>query len=201
MILCFTRKHWIATLPLVVPYLLYLSVLIVFFAMISQFQLPSLNEPFFELLVILVILSTGYATHRFFLKMINYFLNVIVITNFRIIEISKTVFVHDDQESIDIDRIEDIQIYQVGLVENLLKWGELHIILGNGEVKPMTQIPNPNFFFRLINKIKSDLLSRGKVGLEAARQHRDIGNSTVKKPESLIEKSGSDHLPIFKDKV
>src|SRR3989338_6554381 len=132
-LISFTRKHWLSLLADIVPYFLYLSVLIVFFAMSGQFKLPSLSEPFFQVLIILGLMTTGFLTHRFFLHMINHFLNVIIVTNFRIVEIRKTVFLRHIVESIDMKKIQDLQMTQDGLIKNLLKCGNIHIILGNTE--------------------------------------------------------------------
>jgi hypothetical protein len=194
-VLSFARKHWVALLPDIMPYSLYLSVIIVFFAISSQFRLPSINQPFFQLLVFLALISTAYVTHRFFVHVINYFLNVIIVTNYRIVEIKKTLFIKDIKESIDMKKIQDIQFQQDGLVKNMLKFGELQIILGNSENKVISQVPNPDYFFRLLNQIKAEFIFKTPEMQYQERLQRDLRTAPNPYEKPIIETS-PDNLDV-----
>lgn len=185
-ILSFARKHWVSLLPDIIPYALYISAIFVFLAIMSQFQLPSLGQSFFQLLVLLAFMITGFVTHRFFIHTINHFLTVMIVTNYRIVEINKTIILTDIKESIDMRKIQDIHYRQHGLFKNLLKFGELYIVMGNTENKIITQVPNPDFFFRLLNSIKAEYFFKGadvkfpqpqgQMVEKFQREHQDIGS-------------------------
>jgi len=135
--------------------------------LLNKIKLPSLNEPFFQLLVIILFAAAGWLIHRFFLKMINYYTNVVIVTSHRIVEIRKTLFLRDTKESLDLRKVQEVEFKQDGLIANLFKFGNLNIILGNSEIKTLTQLPNPDYFFRLINKLKNDMFTRPQRSLNS----------------------------------
>jgi len=111
-------------------------------------------------LVIILIAAAGWLIHRFFLHTIRYFLNIVIITNYRVVEIKKTLFLRDTKESLDMRKIQNVEFKQVGLIGNFLKFGDIHITLGTSEIKTFSQLPNPDFHFRLLNRLKNDMFVR-----------------------------------------
>jgi len=186
-VVTFTRKHWIALIPELIPFFLFCSFVILSLILIKQFKLPSLNEPYFQLLVMISMIGAGWLIHRFFLRVINYFLNIIIITNYRIVEIQKTLFIRDTKESLDLRKVQGVDFRQVGLIKNLLKFGELEISMGNAEVKTLPQLPNPDFFFRLINRLKNEAFNRQQRSLNASDsgiQQSSFESHFTEKPQS-----------------
>lgn len=53
-------------------------------------------------------------------------------------------------------KIQDVQKLQHGFFNNLLKFGQMQIILGNAEQRILLQVPNPDYHYRLINRVKSN---------------------------------------------
>lgn len=156
----FFRRHWLVLLPDFLPFLLYMTGLIVFMASISRFRLPSLNEPFFQLLVVLALIGTALLIHRFFLKMIEFFLRTVIITNFRVVEVKKSLFLHDDKHSIVMKRIQDIQKQQKGIVKSLIGVGELVIIISFSDPRVLRNVPSPDYHYRLLNQVRTTLSER-----------------------------------------
>jgi len=167
-VVAFSRKHWIAIMPEVIPFFFFFSFVILSLILIKQFKLPSLGEPYFQLLVMISMIGAGWLIHRFFLRVFKYFFNIVIITNYRIVEIKKTLFIHDTKESLDLRKVQGVDFRQVGLIKNLLKVGELEIAMGNSEVKTLPQLPNPDFFFRLINTLKNETFNRQQRPLDAS---------------------------------
>jgi|GEM_PF-3113427 len=159
-VMAFSRKHWIAIMPEVIPFVLFISFIVLTLLLINKFSLPSLNEPFFQMLVVVAMTGACWLIHRFFLRMFKYYFNVVIITNHRIVEIKKTLFIRDTKESLDMRKVQGVDFRQEGLMKNLLKVGELEIAMGNSEVKTLSQIPNPDFHFRLINRLKNEMFMR-----------------------------------------
>lgn len=190
-IVTFFRRHWIVLLPHAIPFLLYLAVIGVFLSNLPKFQLPSIDQFFFQLLVILVTVATAYMIHRFFLKMIDHYLNVVIITNQRVVEIKKSLFVHDGKESVDMRKVQDIQKQQNGLIKNFIRCGELFITLGTSEPKVLSNVPNPDYHFRLLNRLKGEIIS--KISQEQ-RPHQSVYLTTDavnaepvrEKPETVL---------------
>jgi hypothetical protein len=166
-VVVFSRKHWIVLLRDIVPFSLFVccAVLIIYLLKLNKITLPAIDDFYFDSLILLVIGGSGYIIHRFFIHLINYFNTLIIITDLRIVEIRKTIFLHHIIESLDIRKIQDVEFKQEGLIKNLLKLGTIYITLGNSELKTISQIPNPDFHFRLLNKLKNEVFSRPQRSL------------------------------------
>lgn len=176
-VIAWSRKHWVSMLPDMIPFVLFLSLVTLTMLVINKIRLPSLTDPFFGMLIVTGIAAAVWIIHRFFLRMINYFTHTVIITNYRIVEIKKTLFLRDTKESFDLRKIQEVAFRQDGLLKNLLKFGELDITLGNSEIKTLSQLPNPDFHFRLLNKLKNDTFVRQQRSLnttDATVQSSDI---------------------------
>lgn len=156
----FFRRHWLELLPDFLPFLLYMSGLVVFVANIPRFRLPSLNEPFFQLLVLIALSGTALIIHRFFLKVMEFFMRIVVITNYRIVEMKKSLFLNDDKQSIVMKRMQDIQKQQKGIVKSLLKVGELVIIISFSDPRVIRNVPSPDYHYRLLNQVRNRVVER-----------------------------------------
>jgi hypothetical protein len=184
----FFRRHWIVILPQLLPFAVYMSAVVVFLAFLPKFTLPPLTEPFFQLLVILGIIGTGFLIHHFFLKMIEYFMRIVVITNYRIIDVNKTLFLHDDKQSIVMKRMQDLQKQQKGIVYSILNVGELIVIISFSEPKVIRNVPAPDYHYRLLNQIRSEIFERSHKNI-----HPDLnagvapGANPIADPQTIDE--------------
>jgi hypothetical protein len=82
-----------------------------------------------------------------------------------------------------------------------LKLGTIYITLGNSELKTISQIPNPDFHFRLLNRLKNEVSSRQQRSLKKTenddRQKDILKNSNNGAPTSDVLRqfvSPSDHI-------
>lgn len=155
-IINFTRKHWVTILPDLFPFLFFISIVLALALNLHRFNLPSIETGVLQLVIILALGMTAISIHRFFLRMINYFMGTVIITNYRLVEIKKTLFIQDSKESLDLRKIQDIQLQQSGFIRSVLKFGNLMITLGNSDTRTIYLIPNADYFFRLINKLKNE---------------------------------------------
>jgi hypothetical protein len=170
---CFYRHHWII---LMAPLMLY-GVFLVFFTLFLIFMegnpIVDKNAAIFEILLIMGFLFSTYYVHRFFIHIYNYFLDVVIITNYRIVDLNKTIILRDTKEVIDLAKIQDVLKKQDGLIRNILSYGKLTITLSSSSViKTLHFVPNPDFHFRVINRKKRDYIQhkqyqrRRNAGLE-----------------------------------
>jgi hypothetical protein len=184
-VMAFSRKHWIAIMPEVIPFAFFFSFVVLTLLLVNKFKLPSLSEPFFQMLVVVAMTGACWLIHRFFLRMFRYFFNVVIITNYRIVEIKKTLFIKDTKESLDMRKVQGVDFRQEGLIKNLLKVGELEISMGNSETKTLSQIPNPDFHFRLINKLKNDVFLRQQRPLDSFE--KGPANGAAGNPQAVTD--------------
>ena len=160
----FSRKHWVTLLPDAVPFVLFMMIAISAIIFVGSLSNVNTSDDLFQVMTALGLIALGYLIHRFFLHMIRFFLSVTIFTNCRIVEIRKTIFVHDVKESINFSEIQDLEYEQEGFFKNILKLGDIRITLGGGnEVVRLTQLPNPDFHFRLINQLKIEYLNKNPI--------------------------------------
>ncbi len=171
----FSVAHWITLMPSIVVHIFFV---VVFFVVIATFSTPILAfiaTPLGEIVFVLSIFLITYAVHSFYLKLINHFLNSVIITNFRIVENQKIIFIKDLQVSVDMRMIQDVKKEQNGILENLLNFGELIIMLSSSsDIRVIKFVPNPNFHFRLINRIKLENLHKQAEEKVQSRNHQSI---------------------------
>lgn len=153
-VLAFCRKHWTYLFSKFFVFFLVLALIVIF-----GFYFRTLSEIFSPGLFHLLVLTAGtilvYYVHRFFLILLMHHLTVIIITDLRIVAITKSVYFVNEKETVDLTTIRDVHKYQSGFFENLYNFGDLKITLATSStVFELCCIPNPEFHLRLINKAK-----------------------------------------------
>ncbi|MCX6733437.1 MAG: hypothetical protein NTX63_01345 [Candidatus Peregrinibacteria bacterium] len=158
-VLAFCRKHWTSLFHEFFLFI-FILVLIVLFSLYFQ----AISEVFTPVLLHLLILVVGtiltYYIHRFFLVLLKHYLTVIIITDVRILAITRSLYFVNEKESVDLATMRDVHKYQSGFLENMFNFGHLKITLGTSPTCiELTSIPNPEFHLRLINKAKQQHLA------------------------------------------
>jgi hypothetical protein len=103
-----------------------------------------------------------FAWIGFFVSWTNYYLDILAITNKRIIDIEQIGLFARDIAELRIEHIEDIKVQVVGLVASLLHFGNLHIqSAGSDKEIILRHIPNPHKLRETISKLQEDI-SRGR---------------------------------------
>lgn len=157
----FFRKHWTHFLkPIVIGFVVGLLAVFFFLIMVALINLFGFNffYPFFAFLAIIVSIIF---IHVFSLQLFNFFFNVIVVTDCRIIISRKTVFLRNDNDSIDLTKIQDIGVISRGLFRNYLNYGALVITLSTSAPPVvMPFVPNPHYYLEQMNRVKREHILR-----------------------------------------
>ena len=158
LVLCYFRKHWIQIVPrlalLLVIFILFISGFI-FLKFLSGLGF------FGELLLLFGVFVLAYIVHRIFLDIFHFYLHTVIITNYRIVEVDRSVLFKDSKTSIDLTNVQDIQKRQSGLMETLFNYGSLVIVLsGTSETLTLSMVPRPEYQFKKINQVKGTYMSR-----------------------------------------
>ena len=96
--------------------------------------------------------------HAFFLTMINYFLDFIMVTNKRVIEVHKTVFLREEMNEIPFDFIRAIHQEKHGILANILNYGTLNIESNVYQRITMHFIPHSDRKATKISEIHGDYI-------------------------------------------
>lgn len=188
----FFRQHWITLLPELLMYSIFGMILLVsgfYFANVVNF---SMKEFFSQFLFLALLALFTYFIHRFFFRLFNHFLHTVILTNFRIVDVTKVlfvIFVRDTQQTFDMKEIQDIQKQQDGFWKNILRFGVLIIMMSSSDIKRIYYVPNPDYHFRLVNRIKRIYIQqriqdkqqeRGSEGLESSVKQQSQAPLTSK---------------------
>lgn len=175
-VLCFFRKHWIAIVP---RGLAIAGLLFVIGLGFVYFQTLAKQELFIKGLVIFFYLTVTYLVHHNFMKIFHYFLHSVMITNYRIVDVDKSVFFIDSKDSVDLANVQDVRKEQNGIFENILNFGTLVIVLsGTHASVNINLVPRPDYQFKKINKVKQ---------MVANQTHRSLPLEQVRDEAEDIE--------------
>lgn len=173
-LICFFRHHWICLIREITYFIIFLLITIFTLSKIETIKEILRGERELKLLFITGFLLGTIYLHRFFIKMMNHFLNIRIITDLRIIDHQKTLFFRDTMDAIDMIQIQNIERIGEGLLPNVLKYGDIKIYLNaSSAVHTLAYVPNDKFHFRCITRQKESLQqrlqTRAHTGLENAR--------------------------------
>lgn len=184
-IVLYTRKHPIVLLPHVLGFMASLII----FPMVIYTLKSFITEPdslVFPALFLLLFAGYTYYFHRFFLKLFNYYLGITILTNFRIIQLQKTVFFINNKDTIDLHKIQDLKKDQNGLLSTLFNYGTLVVeVSAIHETKCLRYIPYPEKWFQALNEAKRIYIDK--------RREKKIGGLAVDERE--VERGDRQFIP------
>jgi hypothetical protein len=111
-----------------------------------------------------------------FLQMINFYFDLVIVTDCRILVIRKTVFLKNNSDAVDLTKIQDIAVEAHGLLRNYLKYGALLITLStSGPPVTIAYVPDPHFYLEWTNRVKREhiVLRQEKKKTEAASKKQE----------------------------
>lgn len=160
-VLCFTRKHWIVLLPHFIGFAVFIAALLGFFILFSNKAIAELmSQLSYRIAAAFVLIGLTFYIHRFFVRFFNYYLQTLIITNFRVLQLDQTLYFSRNRDSIDLPEIQDIVIQQNGIMKTLFNYGEITITLSSAHAsKTLYCVPNPEYYFRKINKTKREYIT------------------------------------------
>ncbi|MBI4235088.1 hypothetical protein HY604_02190 [Candidatus Peregrinibacteria bacterium] len=162
---CFFRHHWFDLMREFIYFAIFVAFIITSLNYISEIQEFLRGNREMKFLFLAIFLGVTFYLHRFFINLLDYFTNIGIITDRRIIDHEKTLFFIDNLDSIELSQIQNIEKIEDGLLPNLLKYGDIKIFLNaSATVKTFHRVPNAKFHFRCINRereIRQHSLMRG----------------------------------------
>jgi len=156
-LVCFFRQHWIVLMREFLIIGLFMVVLILTIFNISEIATFLKNTPSMETIFVIGFVASTVYIHYFFLKFLNHFVRVGIITDIRLIDHKKTLYFVDTLETTDLNNIQDMEQVSEGLLPNILGYGDLKIYLtASSTIKTFSKVPNAQFHFRCISRQKEE---------------------------------------------
>jgi hypothetical protein len=157
-LICFFRHHWISLVKEFVYAAIYLVIITLVVWKTADIQKIVHDSRELRFLFLIGFLIGTVYLHRFFMKIINHYLTVCVITDRRIVDHQKTIFFTDTVDAVDMAQIQNIERIGEGLLPNLLKYGDIKIYLSSSAAfRTLSCVPNSKFHFRCITRQKEAL--------------------------------------------
>lgn len=173
----FFRKHWVKflqpvffTIPL---FLLILFILLIWGRLILLVDLFFIRAVYVHFVVVITAMLMLFFT----LQIINFYFDMVVVTDVRIIIVRKTVFLKNNSDVIDLTKVQDIGVESHGLLRNYLRYGKLIITLSTA-APPITihHVPDPHYYLEWCNRVKREHIIRRRTDRSAKdKEQSDVG--------------------------
>lgn len=152
-----TVFHWMSLVPF------FLQVGIVF-TLLMGFLMSDFYSEFFETpKIYFVTVSIGILLNAVCFRFYNYFLKVILVTNFRVIDVRHSVFLKREREAIPMSNIQDFRYQQTGFFQRIFNYGTLMILGSSTDLK---------YVFRYVPKVNKMHHILGEVHQKALRNQQ-----------------------------
>ncbi|MFA5792774.1 MAG: PH domain-containing protein [Candidatus Gracilibacteria bacterium] len=152
-VICYFRRHWATLIPtffgiLFIPVVLVLMVLYLpFFDAGNWFSATA---------VVLFFIGLHIFIQRQFLKVFYFYLSTVILTNYRVVEVDKSVFLKDSKIAIELINVQDIEKNQSGFLQTIFNYGSLVIYLSGSPMPNIIKmVPRPEYQYKKINEVKA----------------------------------------------
>ena len=149
------RKHLIVLLPYFLYIVLMCLLPIIFYIFIVPYALPAfLDDPYNRFFVLLSAIYYGFVWIVIFTVWVDYYLDIWIITNERILDIEQIGFFNRVVSELDLKRIQDITSSVHGILPTMFGFGNIHIQTAAEERRfDLKLVPHPVTTRRQIIKL------------------------------------------------
>lgn len=155
------RKHWIMDLRvLLITFIMYVLPAMIFMSLIIAYWPDFFNEGMaFVTLGVLIYLL--YAELMLYIKWLNEELDILVVTNFRLINLEQVKFMERTVSETNLHQIQDVKGVEKGIFGNLLHYGDLQIQTASEKVAfCIKSVPHPFRHAREILDLRDKVLTQ-----------------------------------------
>ncbi len=150
-ILLETRQHWMVFLMKFIVWLLFAGILIFIDWAIGRFAPILRTNPYVDYVNLFKSVYLMFLILGLLIMWVMYYLNVQIITNQRIVDITQTSLIHHTVSELHLSRIEDVTADVKGLFGTLLDYGNVYIqTAGETERFEFDRVPNPASIEKMI---------------------------------------------------
>jgi len=161
------RRHWFVLLAQSLP-----LVFLVFFPLIIKIALGVmglsdiviLSKNIETLITIITAVWVWFIWVAFFILWTDYYLDILILTNKRIIDIEQKGFFSREISTFRLDRIQDITVDVNGVIPTFFDFGDIHIQTA-GEVPEISvkSIPDPHKVREIVSRAQDEAIEKSRV--------------------------------------
>lgn len=177
-IVFFFQKHWLELMyPVgrfcVEQFLIFMVILFMYFR--GQEVVHTMEG---HVMIVVIIVALFFTMITFWIRVFNYFLRVVIVTDYRIIDVNQKIFVTLDEDIIDMRLIQDIRAETHGFFPNLVKCGNITFVLSaSSQPKMLHNVTHPQ---RICGKITEVREIYKKLNGETSHQSQSSDYAGVK---------------------
>ncbi len=146
-----TRPHWMVFLLKFMAWLIFAAILLVLDWAINAYAPELNNAPYVHYVNLFKSVYLMFLVLGLLILWTMYYLNVQIITNERIVDITQTSLLHHTISELHLSRIEDVTAEVKGLLPTFLDYGNVYIqTAGETERFIFDHVPNPTAVEKLI---------------------------------------------------
>ena len=153
----FFRKHWVKFVqPILfsIPVGLLIFAILIFLGRLILLVDYTFIRAFYVHFTLLSSIGFLLVTS---LQLINFYFDMVIITDSRVLVVRKTVFLKNNSDAIDLTKIQDIAVESRGIFCNYLKYGKLIITLSTSAPPiVISYVPDPHYYLEWSNRVKRE---------------------------------------------
>jgi hypothetical protein len=166
----FFRKHWVKFIqPILfsIPVGLLIVVILIFLGRLTELVNYEVVRAFY--VDFTLIISMGFFIIAS-LQVINFYFDMVIVTDSRILIVKKTCFLKNNSDAIDLTKIQDIAVESHGLFCNYLKYGKLILTLSTSTPPiVISYVSDPHFYLEWANRVKREHILKRQTKSESPR--------------------------------
>lgn len=151
----FFRKHWIELFYPVGRFLLEQLLLLIFVLVMHGVGTVWISTVEGHITIIFLVVALIVSTISFWIRVFNYFLRVVIVTDYRIIDVKQRLFVTDDEDVIDLREIQDLKGEIHGFWSNIIGCGMMTFVLTASSMpKVLHNVPHTREMVKRMSEVR-----------------------------------------------
>ncbi len=144
----------------IVPFIIYIIIFVIIVILINYFIDMTSGVRLYVNTILVALLI-----HALCIRLYNYFLKVIIITNRRLIYIQHSALLKRERETIPMTNIQDFRFKQNGILPRIFGYGDLMILGSSSEVKyRFKYVPKVNRVHHTLCEVHQKMIRRRTMG-------------------------------------
>jgi hypothetical protein len=146
-----TRQHWMVFLIKLIIWLMFVAILMLTDWAITQYAPVLKGEPYVHYVNLIKSVYLMFLILGLLIMWVMYYLNVQIITNERIVDITQRSLIHHTISELHLSRIEDVTAEVKGIFGTFLDYGNVYVqTAGETERFVFDRVPNPTAVSKMI---------------------------------------------------
>ncbi|OGE82460.1 MAG: hypothetical protein A3B10_00080 [Candidatus Doudnabacteria bacterium RIFCSPLOWO2_01_FULL_44_21] len=149
-----TRQHWMVLVTKLLVWFLFIIILFLSDWAINRYAPTLKKDPYLDYVNLIKTIYLLFILLGFLITWVMYYLNMQIVTNERIVDITQKSLLHHTISELHLSRIEDVTAEVNGILENFFDYGNVYVQTAAETNRfEFDRVPNPT----KINKILLDL--------------------------------------------